>query len=130
MKKRTRFVALLLVALLIVTASFTLCGCDTLRNIMDNLSQIGSNKESEEAEPAEQAGKSKVVKTNVRKDSGSNKLVPASDVIMPDKNNTNLAKTPLFPRFSANSRLKYVQYVCASLYQKSSEISTFWSERV
>ena len=27
---------------------------------------------------------------------------------MPDKNNTNLAKTPLFPCFLANSRLKYV----------------------
>lgn len=49
---------------------------------------------------------------------------------MPDKNNTNLAKTPPFPRFSANSRLKYVQYIYASLYQKSSEISMFWSERV
>ena len=49
---------------------------------------------------------------------------------MPDKNNTNLVKTPPFPRFSANSRLKYVQYIYASLYQKSSEISMFWSERV
>ena len=37
---------------------------------------------------------------------------------MPDKNNTNLAKTPLFPCFLANSRLKYVQYVCTRLYQK------------
>ena len=27
---------------------------------------------------------------------------------MPDKNNTNLAKTLLFPCFLANSRLKYV----------------------
>ena len=31
---------------------------------------------------------------------------------MPDKINTNLAKTPLFPRFLANSRLKYGKYVC------------------
>ena len=31
---------------------------------------------------------------------------------MPDKNNTNLAKTLLFPRFLANSRLKYGKYVC------------------
>ena len=47
-------------------------------------------------------------------------------VYMPGKNDTNLAKTPLFPRFLANSRLKYVQYVCARLYQKSSKISVFW----
>ena len=47
-------------------------------------------------------------------------------VAMPDENNTNLAKTPPFPRFLANSRLKYVQYVCARLYQKSSKISVFW----
>ena len=45
---------------------------------------------------------------------------------MPDKNKTNLAKTPLFSRFLSNSRLKYVWYVCARLYQKSSKISTFW----
>ena len=45
---------------------------------------------------------------------------------MPAKNNTNLAKTPLFPRFSANAPLKYVQYVCTRLYQKSSKISAFW----
>ncbi len=49
---------------------------------------------------------------------------------MPVKNKTNLAKMPLFPRFSANSHLRYVQYICVSLYQKSSEISTFWSARV
>ena len=45
---------------------------------------------------------------------------------MPDKNNTNLAKTPLFPCFSANAPLKYVQYICTRLYQKSSKISAFW----
>jgi len=45
---------------------------------------------------------------------------------MPDENNTNLAKTPLFPCFLANSRLKYVKYICARLYQKSSKISMFW----
>ena len=45
---------------------------------------------------------------------------------MPDKNNTNFATTPLFPCFWANSRLKYVQYVCARLYQKSSKLSAFW----
>ena len=45
---------------------------------------------------------------------------------MPAKNKTNLAKTPLFSRFLSNSRLKYVRYVCARLYQKSSKISTFW----
>ena len=46
--------------------------------------------------------------------------------VMPAKNKTNLAKTPLFSRFLSNSRLKYVWYVCARLYQKSSKISTFW----
>ena len=45
---------------------------------------------------------------------------------MPDKNKTNLAKTPLFSRFLSNSRLKYVWYVCTRLYQKSSKISAFW----
>ena len=45
---------------------------------------------------------------------------------MPDKNKTNLAKTPPFSRFLSNSRLKYVWYVCTRLYQKSSKISTFW----
>ena len=45
---------------------------------------------------------------------------------MPDKNNTDLAKTPLFPCFLANSRLKYVKYICIRLYQKSSKISAFW----
>ncbi|MDY2880565.1 MAG: DUF559 domain-containing protein [Candidatus Borkfalkiaceae bacterium] len=46
--------------------------------------------------------------------------------VMPDKINTNLAKTPLFPRFLAKSRLKYGKYVCTRLYQKSSKISAFW----
>ena len=46
--------------------------------------------------------------------------------LMPAKNKTNLAKTPLFSRFLSNSRLKYVRYVCTRLYQKSSKISTFW----
>ena len=45
---------------------------------------------------------------------------------MPGKSNTNLAKTPLFLRFLANSRLKYGKYVCTRLYQKSSKISAFW----
>ena len=45
---------------------------------------------------------------------------------MPGKSNTNLAKTPLFLRFLANSRLKYGKYVCTRLYQKSSKISVFW----
>lgn len=85
MKKHTRFVALLLVALCIVTASFALCGCDTLRNIMNNFGQSGDNggseKEKESEKSAEYVRQAKVVKTNVRKDSGSNKLVPASDVI-------------------------------------------------
>ena len=31
-------------------------------------------------------------------------------VSVPDKNNTNLAKTPLFMRFFANSRTVYIQY--------------------
>lgn len=85
MRKHTRFVALFLVALCFVTASFALCGCDTLRNIMDNLGHYGGNsgseKEKESENSAEYARQAKVVKTNVRKDSGSNKLVPASDVI-------------------------------------------------
>ena len=51
---------------------------------------------------------------------------PLKRVTMPDKNNTNLAKTPLFPCFSANAPLKYVQYICTRLYQKSSKISAFW----
>jgi len=46
--------------------------------------------------------------------------------LMPAKNKTNLAKTPLFSRFLSNSRLKYVWYVCTRLYQKSSKISAFW----
>lgn len=74
-----------MVALLIVTASFALCGCDTLRDLMDNLTQTGDNggseKNAESEKSAEYARQAKVVKTNVRKDSGSNKLVPASDVI-------------------------------------------------
>lgn len=45
---------------------------------------------------------------------------------MPDKNKTNLAKTPQFPRFLPNSRLKYGKYVCVRLCQKSSKISAFW----
>ena len=45
---------------------------------------------------------------------------------MPDKNKTNLAKTPQFPRFLSNSRLKYGKYVCVRLCQKSSKISAFW----
>ena len=45
---------------------------------------------------------------------------------MPAENKTNLAKTPQFPRFLSNSRLKYVEYVCARLHQKSSKISAFW----
>ena len=46
--------------------------------------------------------------------------------VMPGKNNTNLAKTPLFPCFLANAPLKYGKYVCTRLYQKSSKISAFW----
>ena len=45
---------------------------------------------------------------------------------MPDKNKTNLAKTPQFPRFLSYSRLKYGKYVCVRLCQKSSKISAFW----
>ena len=45
---------------------------------------------------------------------------------MPDKNKTNLAKTPQFPRFLPNSRLKYGKYVCVRLCQKSLKISAFW----
>ena len=46
---------------------------------------------------------------------------------MPAKNKTNLAKTPQFPCFLSNSRLKYGKYVCVRLCQKSSKISAFWS---
>lgn len=46
---------------------------------------------------------------------------------MPDKNKTNLAKTPQFPRFLPNSRLKYGKYVCVRLCQKSSKISARYS---
>ena len=45
---------------------------------------------------------------------------------MPAKNKTNLAKTPQFPRFFANTHLKYGEYVGVRLYQKSSGISAFW----
>ena len=44
---------------------------------------------------------------------------------MPDKNNTNLAKTPLFMRFFANSRMVYIQYYRPRLCNKSSKISAF-----
>ena len=44
---------------------------------------------------------------------------------MPDKNNTNLAKTPLFMRFFANSRTVYVQYYRPRLCNKSSKISAY-----
>ena len=44
---------------------------------------------------------------------------------MPDKNNTNLAKTPLFTRFFANSRTMYVRYYRSRLCNKSSKISAF-----
>ena len=44
---------------------------------------------------------------------------------MPDKNNTNLAKTPLFTRFFANSRTVYIQYYRPRLCNKSSKISAF-----
>ena len=47
------------------------------------------------------------------------------DFVMPDKNNTNLAKTPLFMRFFANSRMVYVQYYRPRLCNKSSKISAF-----
>ena len=45
---------------------------------------------------------------------------------MPDKSNTNPAKTPIFTPFLPNSRLKYVQYVGVRLCQKSSKIAAFW----
>ena len=35
---------------------------------------------------------------------------------MPIKNKKNLAKTPQFPRFLANSRLKYNKYICVRLH--------------
>ena len=44
---------------------------------------------------------------------------------MPDKNNTNLAKTPLFMRLFANSRMVYIQYYRPRLCNKSSKISAF-----
>lgn len=44
---------------------------------------------------------------------------------MPNKNNTNLAKTQLFTRFFANSRTMYVQYYRSRLCNKSSKISAF-----
>ena len=44
---------------------------------------------------------------------------------MPDKNNTTLAKTPLFTRFFANSRTVYIQYYRPRLCNKSSKISAF-----
>ena len=47
--------------------------------------------------------------------------------IIPAKNNTNPAKTPLFPRLLSNSRLKYGKYICVRLRQNSSKITTFWS---
>ena len=37
------------------------------------------------------------------------------------------ALKPSFLPVAANLRLKYVQYVCVRLYQKSSKISAFWS---
>ena len=60
---------------------------------------------------------------NITLDSESRRAVGN---MMPDKNKTSLAKTPLFSRFLSNSRLKYVWYVCTRLYQKSSKISAFW----
>ena len=45
---------------------------------------------------------------------------------MPDKSNTNPAKTLIFTPFLSNSRLKYVQYVGVRLCQKSSKIAAFW----
>ena len=44
---------------------------------------------------------------------------------MPNKNNTNLAKTQLFTRFFANFRTMYVQYYRSRLCNKSSKISAF-----
>ena len=44
---------------------------------------------------------------------------------MPDKNNTNLAKTLLFMRFFANSRTVYARYYHPRLCNKSSKISAF-----
>ena len=43
-------------------------------------------------------------------------FILSADLTMPDKNKTNLAKTPLFSRFLSNSRLKYVWYVCHTRY--------------
>ncbi len=48
------------------------------------------------------------------------------EIVMPDKSNTNPAKTPIFTPFLSNSRLKYVQYVGVRLCQKSSKIAAFW----
>ncbi len=45
---------------------------------------------------------------------------------MPDKNNTNPAKTPQFPLLLTNTHLKYGKYVGVRLCQKSSKISVFW----
>ena len=44
---------------------------------------------------------------------------------MPDKNNTNLAKTLLFMRFFVNSRTVYARYYHPRLCNKSSKISAF-----
>lgn len=82
MKRNIRLLALFLAALLFAMASVTLCGCAPLQNIMDNISRIVNKKGSEEESGfVAHEERAKVVKNDVRKESGSNKLVSADEII-------------------------------------------------
>ena len=87
------------------------------------------NSENEQTSENEQNSDSETVTGDnsgtESKDSSSEDIGEWTPV-MPGKNNTNLAKTPLFPCFLANAPLKYGKYVCTRLYQKSSKIPVFW----
>ena len=117
----------LMVLIAAICAIFSGCmnGGDGLSDGISDGTEISTEYNSENEQTSESETVTGDNSGGESKDSSSEDIGEWTPV-MPGKNNTNLAKTPLFPCFLANAPLKYGKYVCTRLYQKSSKIPAFW----
>ena len=117
----------LMVLIAAICAIFSGCmnGGDDLSDGISDGTEISTEYNSENEQTSESETVTGDNSGDESKDSSSEDIGEWTPV-MPGKNNTNLAKTPLFPCFLASAPLKYGKYVCTRLYQKSSKIPVFW----
>ena len=118
-------VLIILIAALSAIFSGCMNGGDDFSDRISDGTEISTEYNSENEQTSESETVTGDNSGGESKDSSSEDIGEWTPV-MPGKNNTNLAKTPLFPCFLANAPLKYGKYVCTRLYQKSSKISAFW----